>query len=211
MKFWTFLFRIYDFFTEKKYWAYVAAAACLTLFFVAYRTQATKQEKGSEYAGLYEALDKNESGELFCLYHKNKSLASRIEPYLAQKFLNEANSEGPKLAEQSLKRSGLELPAYSSYARGTILAARKDYRAALGLSQTLKGELKDKSLLSYYNLLRIVILNDSLKDPKSELAALNELEAAFKEGAALEFLAAFKEANGFDLKDYIAFRKTRLK
>lgn len=210
MKIWNFLFRIYVFFTDRKYLSYVLIGASLVLFFVSYRTHLNRNLKNDDFARFYTALEADDLPTLLKLSN-NMELRSRIEPYLAQKFILRADSEGIRLAKARVEKVEKELPNYSTYAKTSLLAADENYEGALELSKALSVEEKSGSFLYYYNLLRMVVLSESLKDSKREREALEILEKALKETAAADFLASFRADNGFDIKDYITFRKTELK
>jgi predicted negative regulator of RcsB-dependent stress response len=183
-----------------------------------------------------EAVTQEAFGRLTTLINSHPELHSAYDGAIAQTLLNRGQTaEAKPFIVNTLNRiqdEGLKL--YNSFASTTLLISESQYEEALKASQTLhqtmleelnKGIGEDRSfseVLFAFNLLRIAMLHQQLKNNNEELLAWQQwksysgLDRASKKPTIINPMA-FRviiqqlATGNIALPDYIAYREKALK
>jgi hypothetical protein len=109
--------------------------------------------------------------------------------------------------ESGLKRIKESSPEYARFSQNTFTIAQKDFVKALNEAKDLKKELKEFSLLSYFNLLRIALLEMQLNNQQAESAAWKELLSAAEKNPHtwMQFQACLQQGD-LSLMEFIQSR-----
>lgn len=139
-------------------------------------------------------------------------LATKFGVQVADKFI--AQNEGEKaqpFADAVLRRAYAHTPHHSTFAEGSLLIAKGDFREALTSAVTLKEHVEPSSLLYGFNLVRIASLYRAINAGDQELSALDELDTYLKSQTEITpvLLECFRE-DSLTLTDYISHRKTAI-
>ncbi len=223
-------------FLEKKNLFFVLSIILLLALAIAYQADPFFNKHDSkECMAAQRAYDNlcgldNNPDKLNRILNRKNFLRPKYEGLLAQNFLTKGNlALAQSFAGRTFVRMEAELPFHMSYSKNSLLIADGRFDEALSSAKELKSAMaKDMQLwdnittggplLYLYNLLRIAILEKTVKNEGSELFAWQEIENFLQYAEKKPFLAkitkvfsrTFFEDNKVKIQDYIESRKSFL-
>ena len=144
------------------------------------------------------------------LLQKHSSLLPVYEGQMTQALLANGKISEVNNNAKGLDRLQAEVPAYSSFAKTSILIEEKKYEDALAKAYDLQKEIcfEDNKALYVNNLLRIGILEKTLNHPKEELAIWTQMEDLISKLDQKQKTAISSFMDGsFSMEEYITYRK----